>query len=105
MDKEEISQLLTEIKKEIAEQNPATKEEVEQIVEEKLKTLKIELSPEDRQLLIDLFEKMRSLDIWLMTTAVNAMDVRQIAMMVDVTFFIFSPPKKIPSVHRCHWLL
>lgn len=42
---------------------------------------------------------------WLMTTAVKAMDVRQIAMMVDVTFFIFSPPKKIPSVHRCHWLL
>ncbi|MCA1062858.1 DUF1002 domain-containing protein (plasmid) [Cytobacillus spongiae] len=63
IDKEEVSKLLTEIKKEIAEQDPATKEEVEQIVEEKLKTLNIELSPEDRQLLIDLFEKMRSLDI------------------------------------------
>ncbi|MFC7783857.1 MULTISPECIES: DUF1002 domain-containing protein [unclassified Rossellomorea] len=63
IDKEEVSELLTEIKKEIAEQDPATKEEVEKIVEEKLQTLNIELSPEDRQLLIDLFEKMRSLDI------------------------------------------
>ncbi|WP_064093281.1 DUF1002 domain-containing protein [Rossellomorea aquimaris] len=63
IDKEKVSELLTEIKKEIAEQNPATKEEVEKIVEEKLKSMNIELSPEDRQLLIDLFEKMRSLDI------------------------------------------
>ncbi|MBW3114440.1 MULTISPECIES: DUF1002 domain-containing protein [Bacillaceae] len=63
IDKEEVSKLLTEIKKEIAEQDPATKEEVEKIVEDKLKALNIELSPEDRQLLIDLFEKMRSLDI------------------------------------------
>ncbi|MGG3916207.1 DUF1002 domain-containing protein [Bacillus sp. es.034] len=63
IDKEEVSKLLTEIKKEIAEQDPATKEEVEKIVEDKLQSLNIELSPEDRQLLIDLFEKMRSLDI------------------------------------------
>ena len=63
VDKEEVSKLLTEIKKEIAEQDPATKEEVEKIVEDKLQALNIELSPEDRQLLIDLFEKMRSLDI------------------------------------------
>ncbi|UAC48017.1 DUF1002 domain-containing protein [Bacillus aquiflavi] len=63
MDDEKVSELLTEIKKAIAEQNPATKEDVEKIVEEQLKTLKIELSPEDRQLLIDLFEKMRSLNI------------------------------------------
>ncbi|TMU87338.1 DUF1002 domain-containing protein [Bacillus sp. BHET2] len=63
IDKEEVSKLLTEIKKEIAEQNPATKEEIEKIVEDKLQTLNIQLSPEDRQLLIDLFEKMRSLNI------------------------------------------
>ena len=63
IDKEEVSKLLTEIKKEIAEQDPATKEEIEKIVEDKLQTLNIQLSPEDRQLLIDLFEKMRSLDI------------------------------------------
>jgi uncharacterized protein YpuA (DUF1002 family) len=63
MNQEKVSELLTEIKKDIAEQNPATKEEVEQIVGEKLKDLKIELSPEDRQLLIDLFNKMKDLDI------------------------------------------
>jgi uncharacterized protein YpuA (DUF1002 family) len=63
IDKEKVSELLTEIKKEIAEQDPATKEEVEKIVEEKLQSMNIELSPEDRQLLIDLFDKIRSLDI------------------------------------------
>ncbi|WP_062108222.1 DUF1002 domain-containing protein [Bacillus niameyensis] len=60
---EKVGELLTEIKKAIAEQNPATREDVEQIVEDQLKRLEIHLSPEDRQLLIDLFEKMRSLDI------------------------------------------
>ncbi|WP_175991445.1 DUF1002 domain-containing protein [Bacillus sp. Marseille-Q1617] len=63
IDKEQVSELLTEIKKEIAEQDPATKEEVEKIVEEKLQNMNIELSPEDRQLLVDLFDKIRSLDI------------------------------------------
>ena len=63
LDSEKVGELLTEIKKMIAEQNPATKEDVERIVEEQLKKMNIQLSPEDRQLLIDLFEKMRSLDI------------------------------------------
>ncbi|MEI5908421.1 DUF1002 domain-containing protein [Bacillus spongiae] len=63
IDPEKVSELLTEIKKEISEQNPVTREEVQQIVEDKLKQLKIELSEEDRQLLIDLFEKIRSLNI------------------------------------------
>ncbi|NLP51958.1 DUF1002 domain-containing protein [Bacillus sp. RO1] len=63
MDSEKVSELLTEIKKQIAEQNPATREDVEQIVEEQLAKLNIELSEEDRQLLIDLFEKMRELNI------------------------------------------
>lgn len=63
MDQEKVSELLTEIKKAIADQKPATKEDVEKIVEEQLKKLKIELSDEDRQLLINLFEKMRSLNI------------------------------------------
>lgn len=63
MDSEKVSELLTEIKKQIAEQKPATREDVERIVEEQLAKLKIELSDEDRQLLIDLFEKMRSLNI------------------------------------------
>ncbi|WP_339147227.1 MULTISPECIES: DUF1002 domain-containing protein [unclassified Sutcliffiella] len=63
MDSEKVSELLTEIKKQIAEQKPATREDVERIVEEQLAKLNIELSEADRQLLIDLFEKMRSLNI------------------------------------------
>ncbi|WP_372442929.1 DUF1002 domain-containing protein [Pseudogracilibacillus auburnensis] len=63
LDDKKVSELLTEIKKAIAEQNPVTREDVEQIVEEQLNKMNIQLSPEDRQLLIDLFEKMRSLNI------------------------------------------
>lgn len=58
-----VSELLTEIKKQIAEKNPATREEVEQIVEDQLSKLQIELSPEDRQLLVDLMDRIRKLDI------------------------------------------
>lgn len=60
---EKVTELMTEIKKEIAEKNPATREDVEEIVKEQLNKLEIELSEEDRQLLINLFEKMRDLDI------------------------------------------
>ncbi|MYL72867.1 DUF1002 domain-containing protein [Halobacillus litoralis] len=63
VDRDEISKLLTEIKKQIAEQDPATREEVEQIVQDQLQSLNIELSEEDRQRLIDLFEQMRNLNI------------------------------------------
>ncbi|MGE8203430.1 DUF1002 domain-containing protein [Heyndrickxia sp. NPDC080065] len=63
MDQEKVTQLLTEIKQEIANQKPATKEDIEKIIDEKLKSLKIELSPEDRALLVKLFDKMRNLDI------------------------------------------
>lgn len=63
LSQEKVSELLTEIKKSIAEQNPATKEEVEQIVKEQLDNLEISLSDADRQMLVDLFEKMRNLDI------------------------------------------
>lgn len=58
-----VSELLTEIKKQIAEQNPATKEDVEKIVKEQLSKLNIELSEADRQLLIDLMDRIRNLDI------------------------------------------
>lgn len=63
MSQEKVSELLTEIKKDIAEQNPATKEDVEKIVKEQLDKLEISLSDADRQLLINLFEKMRDLNI------------------------------------------
>ena len=60
---EEVSTLLSEIKQMIADQNPATREDVEQIVSEQLSNLEINLSEADRQMLIDLFDKMRNLNI------------------------------------------
>ena len=63
IDSDKVSELLTEIKKEIADKNPATKEDVEKIVSEQLEKLNIELSEADRQLLIDLMDKIRNLDI------------------------------------------
>ncbi|MGE8035106.1 hypothetical protein B1B04_16490 [Lysinibacillus sp. KCTC 33748] len=58
-----VAELLTEIKKEIAESKPATKEEVEKIVQEQLNKLEINLSDKDRQLLVDLMNKISKLDI------------------------------------------
>ncbi|WP_438319233.1 DUF1002 domain-containing protein [Sporosarcina sp. FA9] len=63
VDSDKVSELLTEIKKQIAEKNPATKEDVEKIVSEQLEKLDIQLSEADRQLLIDLMDRIRSLDI------------------------------------------
>ncbi|GAB3048459.1 DUF1002 domain-containing protein [Virgibacillus ainsalahensis] len=63
MSQESVSELLTEIKQMIAEQNPATREEVEQIVQEELQNLEISLSEADRQMLVDLFDRMRDLNI------------------------------------------
>lgn len=63
VDEEKVSELLTAIKKDIAELNPASKEEVEKIVQDQLTKLQIELSPEDRQLLVDLMDRIRQLDI------------------------------------------
>lgn len=60
---EKVTELMTEIKKNIAERKPATREDVEEIVSEQLQKLEINLSEEDRQLLVDLFEKMRELNI------------------------------------------
>ncbi|SDJ69028.1 DUF1002 domain-containing protein [Salimicrobium halophilum] len=60
---EEVSSLLTEIKKAIAEQNPVSREEIEQIIQEQLDSLQIELSPEDRERLVNLFDQMRNLNI------------------------------------------
>ena len=60
---ERVAELLTEIKKDIADQAPATKEEVQQIVEEQLSRFEINLSEQDRQLLVDLMDRIRNLDI------------------------------------------
>ncbi|KGP92224.1 hypothetical protein N780_01310 [Pontibacillus chungwhensis BH030062] len=61
--KEKVSQLISQIKKEIAEQNPATREEVERIVQNQLDSLNINLNPEDVELLTNLFDQIRSLNI------------------------------------------
>lgn len=63
VDKDQVAGLLTDIKKQIADNKPASKEEVEQIVKEQLEKHKIELSDADRQLLIDLMDRIRNLDI------------------------------------------
>lgn len=63
VDDAKVAQLLTEIKKEIAELKPASKEEVEKIVQEQLNKLEINLSDKDRQLLVDLMNKISKLDI------------------------------------------
>ncbi|HEY4578432.1 MAG TPA: DUF1002 domain-containing protein [Savagea sp.] len=63
IDQDEVANLLTEIKKEVAKQAPQSKEEVEKIVTDQLSKLKIELSDADRQLIIDLMDKIRGLNI------------------------------------------
>ena len=63
IDEAKVNELLTEIKKQIAEQNPVSREEVEKIVSDQLAKLNIELSEKDRQLLIDLMDRIRQLDI------------------------------------------
>ncbi|UJL46113.1 DUF1002 domain-containing protein [Virgibacillus sp. NKC19-16] len=63
MSQEKVSELLTEIKQMIADQDPATREDVEQIVQEQLDNLEVSLSEADRQMLVDLFDKMRDLEI------------------------------------------
>lgn len=63
IDQDKVSQLLTDIKIAISEQNPATKEDVERIVSEQLSKFDIQLSEADRQLLVDLMDRIRGLDI------------------------------------------
>lgn len=63
MSQEKVSELLAEIKKAISEQNPATKEDIEKIIKEQLDKLEINLNEADREMLINLFEKMRDLNI------------------------------------------
>ncbi|MEW9675636.1 DUF1002 domain-containing protein [Lentibacillus sp. L22] len=63
LNEEKVSELFTDIKKEIAEKDPATKEEVEQIVKDQLDKMEVNLSEQDRQMLTNLFDKMRDLDI------------------------------------------
>lgn len=58
-----VAELLTSIKQQIADLNPATREDVEQIVSEQLSKFQIELSEADRQLLTDLMDRISNLNI------------------------------------------
>src|SRR5699024_1932059 len=63
MSQEKVSELLAEIKKAISEKNPATREDIERNIKEEYEKFEINLSEVDLQKLIDLFEKMRSINI------------------------------------------
>lgn len=60
---EKVAELLTNIKQQLADKNPATKEDVQKIVEDELKKLNIELSESDKQKLVDLMNRINDLDI------------------------------------------
>lgn len=60
---EKVAELLTQIKKVIAENKPETREEVEKIVEDQLSKFQINLSDQDRQLLVDLMDRISNLNI------------------------------------------
>lgn len=60
---DQVAELLTQIKKTIAEKNPATREEVEQIVTDQLNKLNINLSESDLDGLVDLMNRISKLDI------------------------------------------
>ena len=60
---EQVAELLTQIKQTIAENKPETKEEVQKIVEDQLDKFQINLSDKDRQLLVDLMDRISKLDI------------------------------------------
>lgn len=63
LDTDKVSELLAEIKKEIADKKPESTEDVEKIIDEILIKLEISLSDKDRELLLKLFDKMREIDI------------------------------------------
>ena len=60
---EVTSDIISDIKVQINEQNPQTTEEVEQIVRDALENAGITISDELFQRLVDLFDKMKDLDI------------------------------------------
>src|SRR5690625_2525816 len=63
LDEDKVSELIAEIKKELADKKPESKEDIENIIDEILIKLEISLSDKDRELLLNLFDKMREIDI------------------------------------------
>ena len=60
---EEASSLITKIKEEMSQNTPQTETEVKEIVEQSANDLGITLTDEQRQSLIDLFNKLKELNI------------------------------------------
>ena len=62
-DSEEAAELIAALKQVIAENDLATKEDINRAIEEVAGKLQISLSEEDRQLILDLMEKLSALDL------------------------------------------
>ena len=60
---EEASSLITKIKEEMSQNTPQTEAEVTEVVEQSANELGITLTDEQRQSLVDLFNKLKELDI------------------------------------------
>src|SRR5699024_4282197 len=60
---ERSARIMAETKKVIAEDKPTTREDVERIMDEKLNEMSASLSDEDKQILLDLFDRFKYLDI------------------------------------------
>lgn len=62
-DSEEAAELIAALKQVIAENDLATKEDINRAIDEVTGKLQISLSEEDRQLILDLMEKLSALDL------------------------------------------
>ena len=62
-DSEEAAELIAALKQVIAENDLATKEDINRAIDEVAGKLEISLSEEDRQLILDLMEKLSALDL------------------------------------------
>ena len=62
-DSEEAAELIAALKQVIAENDLATKEDINRAIDEVARKLEISLSEEDRQLILELMEKLSALDL------------------------------------------
>src|SRR5690625_6026587 len=63
MDEEEATNLITLIKTKVSEENPQTKEDIRIIIEEIVEEKDYDLSKEEIEKLVDLFQKFKDLNI------------------------------------------
>lgn len=74
-DSEEAAELIAALKQVIAENDLATKEDINRAIDEVAGKLEISLSEEDRQLILDLMEKLSALDLDADTLAEQAQGI------------------------------